>query len=956
MAGAAAPIKPKNDVCVAGGSVDFDAVGQLDEDLKEFLIESNENLANLDREIVELERTPEDQSLISAVFRTIHTIKGTCGFFDFNCLGSVAHIAENILCQVREEHRPLTPELISLILEAVDKIKAFLVRIETDGKEGEDDAEELRFRLNEAHRAFVERTSGVSPAAAPQSHPEPLVEATDEHDAEAPPVVQSAPAVPAAAPQAAPQPVAARVELPPREAAVLESKIVPAPISEHPREAKEISVSDPKADADKKANEKKPDAHVAESTIRVDVGLLNKLMNLVGELVLARNQLVQETTSLNPTLLKTAQRLNLITSELQEGVMKTRMQPIGVVWNKLPRVVRDLAAKCGKTVQIEMQGAGTELDKTIIEAIKDPLTHIVRNSCDHGVELPEVRIAKGKSPEGMLLLRAYHEGGVVNIEISDDGAGMNCEVLKRKAVEKGLLRAEQSAQMSDRDARHLIFMPGFSTAAQVTSISGRGVGMDVVKTNIEKIGGSVDVLPREPYGSTIRIKIPLTLAIIPGLVVSLDPDPFKGAREQRFVVPQANLLELVRLEAERDLQLIKNLHGTVIFHHRGSLLPLVYLSKVLGKSAPARRQEVVNIVVVQAENCQMGLVVDHIRDTQEIVVKPLGRQLKSLTCYVGATIMGDGHPALILDVVGLARLAGLGGQPRQTIDKLPPTAGLQAPQETQMLLLFRAGSFERLAVPLSLVARLEEIATSKIERAAGRTVLHYRGDILPLVCLSSVLEAHRASDSLSGDTAQVIVFTDGARRAGVVVDQIVDIVNEAITVRRSSPAPGLLGSAVIGGKITDLLDLHAVVDRCGENWLKPAMAAGTGHKLLLLDPSVPSRDMISEYLSAFGYDVISADSISDALPRMRKVPIDLVIAAVEARGNKGIDALRSIRQDKQFEHIPVLGLMEHDDQMRQPAAGGLEFDAQLVRSDRGQLLDLVAALVRSQIVPHEVAA
>ena len=931
--------------------MDFDVAGQLDEDLREFLIESNENLANLDREIVELEKTPEDQSLISAVFRTIHTIKGTCGFFDFGCLGSVAHIAENILCQVREEHRPLTPELISLVLEAVDKIKDLLVKIEATGKEGGDDAEALRARLNEAHRAFV--------PGAPAEQSAPAVKAP----VTSPATVEVAAAVQTASPGApAPQiPVPALPVLPLPEAAPLENFVHPSNDSHETTaitgaDLSEWSSGDSKLEGEKKSSDKKADANLAESTIRVDVGLLNKLMNLVGELVLARNQLVQETTSLNPTLLKTAQRLNLITSELQEGVMKTRMQPIGVVWNKLPRVVRDLAAKCGKTVQIEMQGAGTELDKTIIEAIKDPLTHIVRNSCDHGIELPEVRAAKGKSLGGLLLLRAYHEGGVVNIEISDDGAGMNCEVLKRKAVEKGLLRAEAAASMSDRDARHLIFMPGFSTAAQVTSISGRGVGMDVVKTNIEKIGGSVDVMDREPYGTTIRIKIPLTLAIIPGLVVSLDPDKIKGGREQRFVVPQANLLELVRLEAERDLQLIKNLHGTVIFHHRGNLLPLVYLSQVLGKVGPPRNQEVVNIVVVQAETCQMGLVVDHIRDTQEIVVKPLGRQLKSLTCYVGATIMGDGHPALILDVAGLARLAGLGGHPRQSVEKLASNTATQSARETQMLLLFSAGSFDRLAVPLSLVARLEEIVTAKIERAAGRSVLHYRGDILPLVCLSAVLEPHRESQSLSGETAQVIVFTDGTRRAGVVVDQIVDIVDEAITVRRSSPAPGLLGSAVIGGKITDLLDLYTVVDRCGEDWLKASTSVCNGHKLLLLDPSVPSREMISEFLSASGYDVVSAGSIVEALPKVRKLDIDLVITSVASRGDSGQDMLRALRRDRQLEHVPILGLLEHEGQTKEQTPGTLRYDAQMLRSRRNDLLGSVEALVRSQTSRSEVAA
>ena len=924
--------------------MDFDVAGQLDEDLREFLIESNENLANLDREIVELEKTPEDQSLISAVFRTIHTIKGTCGFFDFACLGSVAHIAENILCQVREEHRPLTPELISLVLEAVDKIKSLLVKIEASGKEGEDDAEALRARLNEAHRAFVPGAPSGQVAAAAQPHANAI--RPPAQPVSAPPHIEqaSSPVLVDSLLHTAPQP----------ESAATESTDAAETAVSAVSDVSDWSAGDLKLE--KKGSEKKADANLAESTIRVDVGLLNKLMNLVGELVLARNQLVQETTSLNPTLLKTAQRLNLITSELQEGVMKTRMQPIGVVWNKLPRVVRDLAAKCGKVVEIEMQGAGTELDKTIIEAIKDPLTHIVRNSCDHGIELPEVRAAKGKSPGGLLLLRAYHEGGVVNIEISDDGAGMNCDVLKRKAVEKGLLKADVAAHLSDRDARHLIFMPGFSTAAQVTSISGRGVGMDVVKTNIEKIGGSVDVMDREPYGTTIRIKIPLTLAIIPGLVVAMEPDPRRGGREQRFVVPQANLLELVRLEAERDLQLIKNLHGTVIFHHRGNLLPLVYLSQVLGKAGPPLGQEVVNIVVVQAENCQMGLVVDHIRDTQEIVVKPLGRQLKSLTCYVGAAIMGDGHPALILDVAGLARLAGLGGQMRQAVEKQAGNAGGQMALETQMLLLFSAGSFHRLAVPLSLVARLEEIVTAKIERAAGRAVLHYRGDILPLICLSSVLEPHRESQSLSGDTAQVIVFTDGTRRAGVVVDQIVDIVDEAITVRRSSPAPGLLGSAVIGGKITDLLDLYTVVDRCGEDWLKPNTSVSNGHKLLLLDPSIPSREMISEFLSASGYDVVSAGSIAEALPKVRKVEIDLVITSVAARGDGGQDMLRSMRRDRQLEHIPVLGLMEHDAQMRDQLSGGLRFDAQLLRSHRSDLLDSVESLVRSQGIRREVAA
>jgi two-component system chemotaxis sensor kinase CheA len=917
----------------------LDAAGQLEEDLREFLIESSENLANLDREIVALEQSPQDAMLISGIFRTIHTIKGTCSFFGFVCLGSVAHIAESILSQVREDGRLLTPALISLVLEAVDKIKALLVKVEATGSEGEDDAGELRERLTLAHRAFVPRASA-----------EEQIPVSEQCSAascvEAPAAVRTHPERRSRASDITPQ--ASR----PLQVEAADAGNIPKVTADVDLESREVTMP---------INRRRGDA-LADSTIRVDVALLNKLMNLVGELVLARNQLLQETNSLNPTLLKTSQRLNLITSELQEGVMKTRMQPIGVVWNKLPRVVRDLASQCGKKIQVEMIGAETELDKTIIEAINDPLTHIVRNSCDHGIEDPDVRIAKSKNPEGMLLLRAFHEGGVVNIEISDDGAGMNPELLKKIAVEKGLIRADLAASMADRDARHLIFAPGFSTAAKVTSISGRGVGMDVVKTNIEKIGGSVDVLEREPCGTIIRIKIPLTLAIIPGLVVSLDPDPPQmnrscnsgNLRDQRFVVPQANLLELVRLEGERDLQLIKNLHGTAIFHHRGKLLPLVYLRRILGKPVLDRKQEVVNIVVVQAENCQMGLVVDHISDTQEIVVKPLGRQLKALTSYVGATIMGDGYPALILDVAGLARLAGLGGQSRQADGKAAKQAALTASSQTQMLLLFSAGSFERLAVPLSLVARLEEIETGKIERAAGRAVLHYRGNILPLISLSSILEPHRKDESMGGETAQVIVFTDGTRRVGVVVDQIVDIVDEAIVVRRNSPAPGLLGSAVIGGKITDLLDLHKVVEQCGENWLTPPIADSNGRKLLLLDANLPSREMISEYLGASGYEVISAISATDALPKMRKVPVDLVIAAVELRGDGGLDTLQTMRRDKQFEHIPILGLMEHEDQMKQQTPGSHAFNARTLRSERANLLESVATLVRCQMTPSEV--
>ena len=857
---------------------------EFDEEIREFLIESNENLANLDREIVELERNPKDKQLISSAFRTIHTIKGTCGFFGYDTLGSLTHVTENILSQVREGERELTPALISLVLEAIDAVKALLASIESTGVEGEDHTGPLRARLEKAHRAVNEvqgqasgpilppnapfAVAGSNQAATPETNetpasrmtaasltaltPKPLSTIVSGTAAASMPICPSVPAETAASIRMD----AAAPLLSNQGLAKPEGQPTPpsptAPAVANPPLAAERGVAAPVAESAPLGSEALLEAagaasQLGDSTIRVDVALLNRLMNLVGELVLARNQLLQDSSSQSPALQQTSQRLNLITSELQEGVMKTRMQPIGVIWNKLPRIVRDLASQCGKRIQIEMEGANTELDKTIIEAIKDPLTHIVRNSCDHGIEMPDVRVAKQKKPEGLLLMRAYHEGGVVNIEISDDGAGISAERVKAKAVEKGLLRADQADQLSDRNALSLIFLPGFSTAAAITSISGRGVGMDVVKTNIEKIGGSVEVQNRPGGGTTIRIKIPLTLAIIPGLLVTLQADASErldqerdGAtrrprlcstdgpgghesEEERFIIPQANLLELVRLESPDQLKRIENVHGTPVFHHRSRLLPLVYLSRVLGRRKPlgasAKITEPVNIIVVQAENRQLGLVVDRICDTQEIVVKPLGRQLKGLVSYVGATIMGDGRPALILDVAGLARLAGLGGQARD-LAPVEEAISLSLTSQPQMMLLFRAGPYERLAVDLALVDRLEEINPAQVERAAGRSVLYYRGDILPLVGIGAVIGPSAAAASLARGQSQVIVFASGARRLGLVVDQILDIVHEPLTALRTTRTEqGLLGSAVIGGRITDLLDLDALVASTGESWL-----------------------------------------------------------------------------------------------------------------------------------------
>ncbi|WP_254508740.1 chemotaxis protein CheA [Anatilimnocola floriformis] len=547
----------------------------------------------------------------------------------------------------------------------------------------------------------------------------------------------------------------------------------------------------------------------SDTTIRVDVGLLDKLMTRVGELVLARNQIVQYTGRLeDATFHSTAQRLNLITTELQESVMKTRMQPIGNVWAKFPRVVRDLAGQLHKEVRIEMEGKDTELDKTIVEAIKDPLTHLIRNSVDHGIESPSVRQAAGKPTEGRLVLRAYHEGGQVNIEISDDGAGLNLERIRKRSIERGLLSADQTARMSDRELSQMIFAAGFSTAEQVTSVSGRGVGMDVVKTNIERIGGIIELQSAPGEGTTVKIKIPLTLAIIPALIVTTEGD--------RYAIPQINLLELVRLEGTDAQRSIEYMHGAPVYRLRGKLLPLVYLSErlglVSGDQIRSRQQQVdaaYNIVVLRADDRQFGLIVDKVNDTEEIVVKPLGKQLKKIGEYAGATIMGDGGVALILDVKGLAVASGLSGELRSRSGAEENLETQRHRQSFQSVLLVDVGDARRFALPISMVSRLEKISNSLVELANGREVIQYRGKILPLLRLDEIVG--RAATENQSDELQVVVYDQQGHSFGLVVRRILDTCEVAQQANAAEqPTPHLLGTCVIQQRVTDVIDMQEI--------------------------------------------------------------------------------------------------------------------------------------------------
>jgi two-component system chemotaxis sensor kinase CheA len=766
----------------------------MNEVIREFLIETNENLAQLDIDLVTLEKDPTERETLARVFRTLHTVKGTAGFLGLQRLQAVAHAAENLLSRLRDGELLFNAEIASALLTVVDAVRKMLVAVEATETDGDGDFSALI--------ATLERLQ-VAPAG--QATPSP------------PPLVKRAPAPPTQV-------------LKTSESIALTGGVARSPAS---LVATEASLREP-------AESRGP--AVSDSSIRVDVGLLDKLMTLVGELVLARNQIMQFSVSQESTpFLGTVQRLNLLTTELQAGVMKTRMQPIGTIWSKFPRVVRDLAVACGKQARIEMEGQETELDKTIIEAIRDPLTHLVRNAIDHGIEPPEERVARGKAAEGRLALHAFHEGGKVIIEIADDGAGIDPQRIRTKAIRAKLVTTEQADRLNDRDLVNLIFLPGFSTADQVTQFSGRGVGMDVVRTNIERIGGSVTIDSRPGDGSTVRMKIPLTLAIIPALTITSAGD--------RYAIPQVSLLELVRLEGEQIRRGIEQIQGVPVYRLRGNLLPLVYLDRQLGFGKEARpapqstptdetsRADAapVNIVVLQADDRQFGLVVDAIHDTEEIVVKPLQKQLKGLSTFSGATIMGDGRVALILDVLGVAQKSNvISGVRDRALSEMPTTAAEPA-GDRQTVLLFATREGGRMAIPLSQVSRLEEFSPSSVEQAGPFEVVQYRGEILPLIHVArTLLRQHSTSgpapsrqlaedsaESSDSEMIQAVVCTGAGRRVGLVVDRILDIVEETLVSRSEARRRGVLFTAVVQGRVTEFLDIESIVGSVDPELLDP---------------------------------------------------------------------------------------------------------------------------------------
>ena len=677
-------------------------------------------------------------------------------------------------------------------------------------------------------------------------------------------------------------------------------------------------------------------------TIRVNVDLLEDLMNMVSEMVLTRNQLMQMVRKHDDSEFAVPlQRLSQTTTELQESVMKTRMQPIGNAWNKLPRIIRDLSLDLDKKIELEMIGAETELDRQVLELIKDPLTHMVRNSADHGIETPAVRLAAGKPATGTVKLKAFHEGGHIIIEISDDGHGISVAKLSEKIVEKGLASEAEVEAMSDAQIQKFIFHAGFSTAQKVTSVSGRGVGMDVVRTNIEKIGGTIELNSVEGQGTSFAIKIPLTLAIISALIVE--------ATGERFAVPQISVLELVRT-SETSEHTIERIKDTPVLRLRNRLLPLVYLNEVLGfvTQEESRGHNQPNdqvIMVAQVGAFSFGIVVDQVFDTEEIVVKPVASVLKEmpdLSVYSGNTILGDGNVIMILDPNGIAAKASTGVSDADAGADEQAAHAVQA-EEKDTMLIFRAGNNTQKAVPLALVSRLEDYDVSKVEAADGKFMVQYRGTLMPVIMM------HENMELVKEGRQPMLVFSEGNKVMGLAVDEILDIVEEKLTIEIATDTPGLIGSGILNGKATEVVDiayyLEKAFGRRRKQTFDPDSMTPQGEtSILLVDDSSFFRNMIKPLLTSNGYTVTTSVNALEALTlRDENQDFDLIISDIEMPGLNGFEFAKMIKEEGRWMNTPLVALSNRSDEADITMGKEAGFNDYVPKFDRDGLLVVLSA-------------
>jgi two-component system chemotaxis sensor kinase CheA len=926
----------------------------MDDLLREFLTESGEHLDTVDLELVRFEQDPNNQTILRNIFRLVHTIKGTCGFLGLPRLEALAHAAETLMGKFRDG-MPVTSPAVSLILQTLDRIKLILAELERTGGEPAGVDEDLIGALERMSEEPVPAPEPV-PVAPPATSGTLVLQVLERalkpgevslddlerafRDTPGPEAEFEAPA-----PMPAPEPVRSQ---PVRQEAVRQEPVRQEPVRQEPVR-QEAAAAEPRrpepARAEQPAAEAESGPVSKVQTIRVNVDTLEHLMTMVSELVLTRNQLLEIARRHEDGNYKVPlQRLSHVTAELQEGVMKTRMQPIGSAWQKLPRVVRDLSSELGKKIDLVMQGAETELDRQVLEVIKDPLTHMVRNSADHGIESGAERKSSGKPEKGTIRLNAFHEGGTITIEIADDGKGLDLSAIRRKAVERGVATEAEVERMTDAQVAKFIFHAGFSTAKAVTSVSGRGVGMDVVKTNIELIGGTIDIQTELGRGTTFTIKIPLTLAIVAALIVS--------AREQRFAIPQVSVLELVRVQPGTD-HAVERINGSPVLRLRDRLLPIVPVAAMLGldaADAPASTDEGF-VVVSQVGRQRFGILVDGVFHTEEIVVKPMSSKLRHIPLFSGNTILGDGAVVLIIDPNGVAKMVGSGtasGQPGEV--EAEAEGDENGADQAVTLLVFKGGGDSLKAVPLSLVTRLEEIDAAKIEWVGGRPLIQYRGRLMPLVPADP-------GQALKREGAQaLVVFSDGERSMGLVVDEIVDIVDEVLDVELVTERSDLIGSAVVRNRATEIVNIAHYLPLAHDDWGQSAhRAVPKAPSLLLVDDSAFFREMLTPVLKAAGFRVTQAGDAEEALRHLGgEARFDLVVCDLEMPGRSGFDLIEAMRKvGGRLAAMPVValaGTMAPDSLARARALGVADCVAKFDRSG------LVAAVNEITSAPLDAAA
>jgi two-component system chemotaxis sensor kinase CheA len=870
----------------------------MDDLISEFITETSESLQLLDSELVKFEQDPENEKILGNIFRLVHTIKGTCGFLGLPRLESIAHASENVLGRIRDKTMAVSPQAISFVLASLDCIKSIIEYLGVNGQEPKGDDAELIANLN----IFAE---GGGNNTKLQTQKESIdISFANESISKSELIAFAAPIV------IAEQPNKDAITLKAKETAILEGLAI------EPKEREDAQ-----------------GGSAQNQSIRVNLDVLENLMQMVSELVLTRNQLLQMAKNQNNTLLQaTLQHLSNITSELQEGIMKTRMQPIGNAWSKFPRLIRDLAHDLGKRIELHMIGGETELDRQLIEMIKDPLTHMVRNSADHGLEIPSERKSVGKHETGNVTLSAFHEGGHIIIEISDDGRGLNLAKIKQKMLTSGNITEVEIAALSDQQIMQFIFNPGFSTADKVTSVSGRGVGMDVVRTNIEKMGGMVELNSVEGKGSRFHIKIPLTLAIIQALIIE--------SGGERFALPQINIQELVRI-GKATQYIIEYIDNAMVLRLREKLLPIVSLAHILGiKADHTIDEKTIFIVVCDVGGYNFGLIVDRIFDTEEIVVKPTSELLKNISVYSGNTILGDGNVIMILDPGGLSRFAG-----EREIVGSNAIADLRQEILSKKLvnfLIFKAGKGARRAVPLELVSRIENIDMSNIEMSGEHAVIQYRDTLMRLYHIDNI--PIHAENIIK----KVIVFSYDNSTFGLIADEIIDIVSTFYDLQLTSTQKGFLGSMIIEGKATDILDVAYLLREI--NGISHAISNTKNDNkstVLFVEDSPFFRSLTVPFLENAGYNVVAAANANDALQLLEKESsIDIIITDIEMPEMDGFSFAELCRSSLKTTHIPIVGFSATKNEESIKRARKAGFKDFILKTNRGDLLQSIAYLLK----------